>query len=392
MDIKDSASLADLLDARKNDIEHYLYLGKAKWENLSKKIRRQEISQSIDFKDEQIWTFLLACGYALSGTAGVRRLTSILTGSEQIEPPQPQIWFETLPIPPRVKEGNANIDLACGSISNRGSTKSGIQLENMKQPWICFCEMKFTSDITLKTTHDNNRNQLIRVIENALCFQNSGNYADKIYVSLVTPDFFHYKKMLKEYKVKFEKYRDNPDSIKQDLINIDKREQPCWHYPKDISALINKLSLNWVSYEDLFNQLPVPTESDFKQLFQEIKLFWERFGLSLGDWYQGLLAAEARAGGVLAYAPLMQKLKESAQDAGERKRVAINYLPIALSCALQNDECLQDIKNVAEAYPDLISDILTSAINLRKDKHLSSWTNYESNLYKDFIKKLENQA
>jgi len=91
------------------------------------------------------------------------------------------------------------------------------------------------------------------------------------------------------------------------------------------------------------------------------------------------------AGGVLSYTPLMRELEESAQDTGERKRIALQYLPFALLCALQNDECLQDIKNVGEMYPDLITDIFTSAINLRNDEHFGGWTNYESVYYQTFI-------
>jgi hypothetical protein len=360
-----------------------------KWENLLETIRRQEISKSPNFKDEQIWTFLIACGYALSGEAGLHELTKILTGSDLPLPPKPKVWLEALPLPPRQKEGNTNVDLALGTISIRRRTKSGIELEKDKVTWVCFCEMKFNSDIARKITHDNNRNQLLRVIENALCFQNLGKYAEKIYVSLVTPEIFRSKKGLQQYREQFEKYRNNAGSIEEELDYscLQKREQSKWHYPEDISERINKLHLNWVSYEELFSHLPVPSESGLNWLYQEIKHFWEFFGLSPEDWYQGLLNAEESAGGVLSYTPLM-KLLESPQD---NKRVALQYLPLALSCALQNDYCLQDIKNASKTYPDLIPDIVTCAINLRKDKLFSDWTKYESNKYKDFIVRLEDR-
>jgi hypothetical protein len=98
--------------------------------------------------------------------------------------------------------------------------------------------MKFNSDNANKITHDNNRNQLLRVIENALCFRNSGKYAEKIYVSLVAPEIYLSKKELQQYREKFEEYRNNPDSIEEELDNscLPKREQSNW--------LIQKIYLN----------------------------------------------------------------------------------------------------------------------------------------------------
>jgi hypothetical protein len=390
-------SLAQLLDIHQFEILSYLFLGKVKWDQLLETIRCQEVSRSQDFKDEQVWTFLMACGYALLGKAGLRELTKTLTGSNPPLPPDPKIWLEALPLPPRHKERNTNLDLALGTISRRTPTLSGIQLGIAENTWVCFCEMKYDSDISPKVRNDVNRNQLLRVIENALCFQSAGKCADNIYVTLVTRKKFQGKSIDKKYGEYFEKYSDHPDSIRRDLNNssLTKRVQPNWHYPEDLSKLIRKLQFKWVSYEELFSSLPAPSESGLKGLYQEIMHFWEFYGLSPEDWYQGLLDAEAEAmahGGVLSYTPLMSMLQESSQDSGERKRIAVRYLPMALSCALQNLECLQDIKNVAETYPDLVSAIITCAHNLRKDKSFGSWTAYESTEYKDFIIKLENSV
>lgn len=256
--LNNTNSFADNLNQGRTRIEKYLYLGKVSWEKLISTIRSQEEVQNHGFSNEQIWTFLMACGYALSGEPGLHELTRILTGSDFPLSLEPKVWLEALPLPPRQKEGNTHVDLAFGTISQRSHTKSGIELDTNKTTWVCFCEMKFNSDIALKTTHDSNRNQILRVIENALCFQNSGKYADKIFVSLVTPEKYRSKKGLTQYREKFEEYRNNPDSIQRDLNNsrLQKREQPNWHYPGDISERINKLHLNWVSYEELFSHLP----------------------------------------------------------------------------------------------------------------------------------------
>ena len=90
---------------------------------------------------------------------GVTMLTRALTGSNQREPPNPKIWFEVLPIPPRKREGQTHLDLALGTIAKREGTESGIELDDVESPWICFCEMKWHSDISYRVTHDIHRNQ-----------------------------------------------------------------------------------------------------------------------------------------------------------------------------------------------------------------------------------------
>ena len=133
--------------------------------------------------------FLAACGYAIVGADGVARLTKILTGADLYQR-YPKIWMEAMPLPPRKQEGNTHLDLAIGTIRGRGETKGGIELDDVSEPWICFCEMKMYSDLSHDVTHDLHRNQLARVAENALCFQHRGRYADRVDVALVTPKTF----------------------------------------------------------------------------------------------------------------------------------------------------------------------------------------------------------
>jgi hypothetical protein len=318
---------------------------------------------------------------------GIDRLGSSFT-------PQLQIWIEVSPLPPRQKEGNTFVDLVLGAISRRSPTKSGIGLDFVEKSWVCFCEMKYDSDISSKIIHDVNRNQLLRVIENGLCFQNAGKLAENIYVTLVTRKESQNKLIHKKYKKILDGYRINPHGIAEQLNNSPHgvRKQTNWQYPEDLEERIHNVKLNWVSYEELFSSMPAPPESGPNQVYQEIQHIWEYYGLSPEDWYQALLDAEKKAlagGGVLSYTPLTFKLEECAQDKGERKRIALQYLPMALSCALQNDECLHDIKNVSETYADLTPDILACAKNLRKDKLFGTWTEHESKQYKDFIVSLE---
>lgn len=276
-----STSLAEALGYREKEILSYLYLGRAKWENLMKTIRAQEQAQSADFNNEQVWTFLIGCGYALCGEAGIRKLASILTGSDQVKPLLNKMWFEFLPLPPRQGEGNTSIDLALGTISCRKQTRGGIKLDDSEHTWVCFCEMKYNSDISCDTTHDSQRNQLLRVIENALCFQKSGRYADKVFVTLVTPDAFRYANVKSRlYQYKYEEYKNDPTRIIGDLqeCSLLHRMQTNWHYPTDMVKRINNFSLNWITYEELLANSSYPEETLHSGILLKLRRFWENYG------------------------------------------------------------------------------------------------------------------
>lgn len=277
----DNDLLAEVLNRHKDKIGLYLNLGRAEWENLIKTIRSQEKRQSPGFADEQIWTFLIGCGYALCGEAGIRKLTKILTGSDQTKPLENRIWFEFLPLPPRQGEGKTSIDLALGTISQRNQTKGGIQLDVFGHPWVCFCEMKYKSDISIGTTHDVQRNQLLRVIENALCFQNAGNCADRVFVTLVTPEVFRYPKVKSRlYQYIYEEYKNDHNRIIHDLekCSLELRKQKNWWYPADIIRRAESLCLNWITYEELFNGLPYLKDASNSRTLSRLIDFWERYG------------------------------------------------------------------------------------------------------------------
>ena len=269
--------LAEILSRHKDNIEPYLYLGRAKWGDLIKKIRAQEQAQTSDFADEQVWTFLIACGYALCGEDGIKKLTNILTGSDQTKRLHSGIWFEFMPLPPRKGEGNTSINLALGTISRRKQTKGGIQLDDSGNTWVCFCEMKYNSDISIGTTHDSQRNQLLRVIENALYFQSSDSepYADKVCVTLVTPEVFRHANVKSRlYQYKYEEYKNNPSTIISDLHKCS--QKPNWPSP-DIKR-IDSLCFNWITYEELFANLPYPEETLYSGFFLKLRRFWENYG------------------------------------------------------------------------------------------------------------------
>ena len=220
--------------------------------------------------DEALWTFLVAFGYAMGGIDGVAKLTKILTGMDMPIVDDAEIWLEARPLPPRNREGNTNLDLAVGAVARRGTTKSGVGLSTHANPWISFCEMKWNSDISVSVSNDPHRNQLVRVIENALCFENEGKYVDRSFVTLVTPAIFKEiasdSRFHKEYQDKLRDYQSDYANI---LIDLDSPLQKANHYPDDLAERLKTLTLRWVTFDCLFESIPDGPLSD------SLKTFWK---------------------------------------------------------------------------------------------------------------------
>ena len=141
--------------------------------------------------------------------------------------------------------------------------------------WVCFCEVKWNSDISISVTYDIHRNQLARVIENGLCFQGFGKYAEKVYVALVTPSIF-YNAPLKSrlYQYKFEEYNKNRTCLIDDLnaCVLGKNDQPDWSFPSELTQRVMNLSLRWATYDELFQNLPDSA------IVTRLKSFWSQHG------------------------------------------------------------------------------------------------------------------
>lgn len=272
-----TADIFEILSNSRKLIDAHLQPCKANWDSLANRFRKMKNPKPPDFADEQIWTFLLGAGYAAAGADGVSKLSTLLTGGERPVPQpdeksQPRIWTEPLPIPPREREGNTNLDMAVGFIRNREATEGGIELLPGNDSWVCFCEMKWYSDLSHGVTHDPRRNQLARVIENALSFQTNGTFAKRVFVSLVTPKLFDPDDSISSrfYQYKFRDYQDK-SVIKMDLdasdVLLPKRNATKdWIYPGNITERLEALSVRWVSFESLFEQMP---DSPLKESIQD---------------------------------------------------------------------------------------------------------------------------
>lgn len=245
--------------------------------NLEDLLQRLENFQVVDgeFKDEQVWTFIMAVGYATAGLNGIKHLIKQLTNLDVDD--EYCIYLEGSPFPPRKNEGNSVIDLAIGNI--KSYKKSGMKLGNKSENFICFCEMKWDADISKKVKGDINRNQLIRIIDNAINYQKYENniykYASQVYVNIITPNLFlnNYKNnyLSRLYQYKFKEYSSNIQNVVCELENhnqlLPRRNEDNWKYSL---GNLDNLTINCLTYDDLFLNLPNSTIKD------KILAFWNQ--------------------------------------------------------------------------------------------------------------------
>ena len=237
-------------------------------------------------KNETLWTFLLTLLYT-ENDENIKLLFKQLTGKEaknNIE----KVWIEALPYPPRKSEGNTHLDLALGSIQKRNISQkkgnnpnsNGIEYLDEANGQVLFCEMKWESDISTKVANSLTRNQMARVIENLITFQDSKNkQPDEFYFTLVTPKQFKDEKVnySRLYGYKFEEYSKNLKLFLKDLgdlkySKLKKRNDENWKYPdeKEISTNIDKLQMNWKSFEEIRKEAPDgQLKSEIMEIFEK---------------------------------------------------------------------------------------------------------------------------
>ncbi len=266
------SSLASLLTDHQDDICQTLCLIGDYWSDRISTLGNRRPDSSGRFNNEATWTFLAACGYAICGGDGVAKLTELLTSrSDLVQSCYSGIWLEFRPMTPRIRESRTHIDLAIGTIGPDAGTKGGIRLgiSEDSNPWICFCEMKWESDISRGVTNDPDRNQLIRVIESALYFQNNETFTGEVYVTLVTPSVFRDSQLIpKIYSGKFREYESDTENILKDLRNC--RLEPRGGF--DAAQRIGALTLRWQTFDELFTSIPDSAISD------ALQSFWQNYG------------------------------------------------------------------------------------------------------------------
>lgn len=264
--------ILELLNTHRDTIRKYLSTSDAQWNSMASKIKQREQWEQ-PIAAEKIWTFLVACGYAVSGSEGVTRLSKLLTGVDLAT--TQRIWFEAQSVGPRdpKSEGKTHIDLALGMIRAMGATASGIELATSKPGGICFCEMKWNTDIASGVTYDTTRNQLARDIENAVCFQTGGRFTKKVFFVVVTPRNFETSMPNSLLREKYIAYTSDRAELRKDLdkCKLPRNPQWNWHYPKNLSERLSEefLTIRWVFFEDLIKNLPTSV------LSPELQKTWE---------------------------------------------------------------------------------------------------------------------
>lgn len=245
-------------------------------EICSKKLDNNLSSKPLEIKDEALLVYKIVRAY--SDANEEKKLYELLTG---VSHNNPFLFLEAQPYSQRKHEGNSNLDLAMGSIKKREGTESGIQYDPKNQEkHFLFLEAKWDSDISVGVKYCTIRNQLQRVIDNALYFSFNPESIDKIYVVLLTPkkykDCYEEKLNSRFYGYKYGEYSSDSSIILRELEMI-KSDLP-WKEGKNLDSLIQenikKLTLNWVTFEELIekisrNRIREEIEIAYKKLMLE---------------------------------------------------------------------------------------------------------------------------
>ena len=229
--------------------------------SLFNRIKQEKLEKA----DEQVLLSKIVEEYLKESK--VEKLYELLTrGNSKITPSNIKYGIEAQPLTHREKEGNTYLDLAMGSIKRRGSTESGIELDitNKKQDFV-FCEAKWKSDLSVGVSKCSIRNQLQRVIENALIFAGE-NFKGNIFVTLITPELYkkHYELGLNTrfYSCKYAEYKGNiRGTFLRELnlikelgvipFNDEKGVERKSKYREIVEKNLDKLILNWITFEEL---------------------------------------------------------------------------------------------------------------------------------------------
>lgn len=257
------------------------YCGKRNFNSFS-----QVDLENIAIHDEELWTYVFAL-IALKNPKVYESLTGFQYSNSH------NIFLEAQPQVPYIEyEGNTHLDMALGDIINRNSnnaaTKSGIELNldsKNETKQVCFLETKFLSDIDTKTTNYVIRNQMERIIDNLLHFNDGTNNIDfEPTFTLLTPRIFKETIGSRLYYYKFHEY-DNAKNHNVNPIDMfvlkDAKKRKVFDsdiYQKNFKSL----KMRWVTFEEIltiaFSDISIDdvtnlnsTDELWRKLLEEIK-------------------------------------------------------------------------------------------------------------------------
>ena len=243
-----------------------------------------------DLSKEVVWTYLVARKYQDNQSELVKKVC----GVEESLPIDSKIWLEAYLYPTRqkneeVKCWRSRADLSIGHLKCVDTRNLQIQANG---EWVNIVEAKWYDDI-----HPNSKYpeilQLSQLIDHALLLHDgAGNFPERVYVTLLTPQYFKDQKeqcSARKYHEKFEKYTNSPSALKHDL-----KLCPLTFLDHSIEILLDRvdsLILRWITFEELLD-LPNLVSPKVPGKYQNNLLSWKQvFDKSgMSDIYDELLA------------------------------------------------------------------------------------------------------
>jgi hypothetical protein len=168
------------------------------------------------------------------------------------------VWCEAEPMSARPQEGNTVVDIAFGHLVGRtasGDAHAAIgPAIDRPDSWVCFVEAKFRSDLSCHVTNDPARNQLARNVENLLCFQGAEGVPSHLHFALLTPRLFRDRPTSRFYGYKFRDYRENRQSIIDDIeyCPMARRTTAGFRWPDVADRLAALAPPQWITFEEVF--------------------------------------------------------------------------------------------------------------------------------------------
>jgi hypothetical protein len=223
------------------------------------------------YVDERLWTFLIASLIA----ENPERQIPVFCGEPLRLPVGGRVACEAEPISTRLRENNTVLDIAFGHIMVRSTpsaastpakeTLAGITYSpHSEDAWVCFVEAKYLSDCDCKVTNDPLRNQLTRVIENLLCFQDAnGQLPSRLFFALLTPRLFRDHPKARFYGYKMADLADRQGILAEiGTCTLTRRATGGYCYP-DLAQRLEALAQpRWVTFEEVLQQAGLGDDLD----------------------------------------------------------------------------------------------------------------------------------
>ena len=196
---------------------------------------------------EIVWTYLVARKYENDH----KTLCNLLCGQNEEMPNNSKIWLEAYLHPTRMRQEEvqywrSRADLSMGHLE--GVEDRQLQIRSNGNS-VCICESKWSEDIRFHQQFPG-INQLSQMIEHApLLHDKHGNFPERVYVTLITPQYVKKGSGVKAYSQIFNKYYSDRRLLEEDL-----RKCPLHFLDYDTETLVRRVShlrLNWVTFEEL---------------------------------------------------------------------------------------------------------------------------------------------